>query len=426
MPLIMSMLSKSRFYIMLGLMIGWLSASLHAQNDTLPENQDATQQAEATTGGGGADIAKGKELFDGNCKACHQVHKRGVGPALAGLSDRRDEAWIIAFVKNSQRVIQSGDSYAVALFKEYNNTVMPPHEFLSDDDVRNIIAYVNSVPVPGGGTTTDDVTGGTSSASADSGVLMAAVIALTVLLLVLAIVMVLLISVLAGYIKKAKGLNEDDQVVLDEKLFDIGAIVRSPAFIGTVVFIFAAVALKATFDGLWTIGVQQGYAPTQPIPFSHKLHAGFYEIDCKYCHTGVEKGKSAGIPSANVCMNCHNSIRQGSPEIQKIYKAIENDEPIQWVRIHNLPDLSYFNHAQHVKVGGIECQTCHGNIEEMEVVQQISLLTMGWCVNCHRETNVKVQGNDYYERVELIHGENSKNPLKVEDIGGLECSKCHY
>lgn len=429
MPPMMSILSKSRFLMVLALLLGWLHGSLQAQTpqDSGSVATDATAQQAAPAGGGG-DIAKGKELFEGNCKACHKVHERAVGPALAGISERRDEAWIIAFIKNSQKVINSGDAYAVKLYNDYNKVVMPAHEFLSDDDVRSIVAYINSVPLPvataavdgGGGAKEPVPSGGNSS------FLLAAVIALTVLLLVLAVVMIILISVLAGYLKKAKGLTEEDQEVLGKKMFDLGAIVRSQAFIGTVAFVFVAVSLKATFDGLWTIGVQQGYAPTQPIPFSHKLHAGYYEIDCKYCHTGVEKGKSAVIPSANVCMNCHNAIRTDSKNIQKIYDAIINDEPIQWVRVHNLPDLSYFNHAQHVKVAGIECETCHGNIKEMEVVQQISLLTMGWCINCHRETNVKVQGNEYYERVEQIHKEVSKEPLKVEDIGGLECSKCHY
>jgi len=125
-------------------------------------------------------------------------------------------------------------------------------------------------------------------------------------------------------------------------------------------------------------------------------------------------------------MNCHNAIKTESPYIKRIYNAIERNEPIQWVRIHNLPDLAYFNHAQHVKVGGIECVTCHGPIQEMEVVQQYSSLTMGWCINCHRETVVKTDGNAYYDKLVKMHAENSKDPLKVVNIGGLECSKCHY
>lgn len=152
-----------------------------------------------------------------------------------------------------------------------------------------------------------------------------------------------------------------------------------------------------------------------------------YEIDCNYCHTGVNKGKSATIPAANICMNCHNVIKQESPEIKKIWKAVENNTPIKWVRIHNLPDLAYFNHAQHVKVGGLECEKCHGPVKEMEVVEQYSPLTMGWCINCHRETVVKSEGNAYYDKMVEIHQANyGKKTMKVEDIGGLECSKCHY
>ncbi len=183
---------------------------------------------------------------------------------------------------------------------------------------------------------------------------------------------------------------------------------------------------KATIDGLYGIGIHQGYAPTQPIAFSHKLHAGDYKIDCNYCHTGVYKGKGANIPSANICMNCHNSIKQGSPEIQKIYRAIEKDEPIQWVRVHNLPDFAYFNHSQHTKVGGLDCTNCHGEVAQMEVIQQRSSLTMGWCIDCHRKTDVNSEGNAYYDKLLEVHGKNNKVAMKVKDIGGLECSKCHY
>ena len=156
-------------------------------------------------------------------------------------------------------------------------------------------------------------------------------------------------------------------------------------------------------------GVQQGYQPTQPIAFSHEIHAGQYEIECQYCHTGVMISKSANIPSANICMNCHTAIKTESKEIAKIYKAIDYDpetgeygdnvKPIEWVRVHNLPDLAYFNHSQHVNVGEIECQTCHGPIEEMAVVKQWSTLTMGWCINCHRETKVNAKGNAYYDQL---------------------------
>ena len=125
-------------------------------------------------------------------------------------------------------------------------------------------------------------------------------------------------------------------------------------------------------------------------------------------------------------MNCHNAIKQGSPEIQKIYRAIEKDEPIQWVRVHNLPDFAYFNHSQHTNVAGLDCANCHGEVAQMEVIQQRSSLTMGWCIDCHRKTDVNSEGNAYYDKLLEVHKKNHKEPLKVKDIGGLECSKCHY
>ena len=172
--------------------------------------------------------------------------------------------------------------------------------------------------------------------------------------------------------------------------------------------------------------MHQGYAPTQPIAFSHKLHAGEYGIDCSYCHTGVYKGKQSGIPSVNICMNCHNTIKTGSPEIKKIYQAASSGSSIEWIRVHNLPDLAYFNHAQHTNVGGLECQQCHGEVEKMEVIEQRSSLTMGWCIDCHRKTNVASKGNAYYDKLLAVHRQEGGADLKVADIGGLECSKCHY
>jgi hypothetical protein len=201
-------------------------------------------------------------------------------------------------------------------------------------------------------------------------------------------------------------------------------------------FIVASLGFKAVINGLYSIGIQQGYAPKQPIAFSHKIHAGDNQIDCKYCHTGVIKSKSATIPSINICMNCHRAVKTESPQIQKLWAAADwqpetnsygpNQRPIEWVRIHNLPDLAYFNHSQHVVVGGIECQTCHGPIETMDVVRQYSLLTMGWCIDCHRKTDLNTKGNAYYDNLVELHDKVSKEPMKVEDNGGLECAKCHY
>ena len=202
----------------------------------------------------------------------------------------------------------------------------------------------------------------------------------------------------------------------------------------------------------WTmqVGVNQGYMPVQPIHYSHKIHSGDNKIDCNYCHSSAKVSKHSGIPSLNICMNCHKSIYEYNGEtteeyskefydgeIQKLYKAVGWDDeaqeytgvtyPVKWVRIHNLPDHAYFNHSQHVSVAGIECKTCHGPVEEMEIMYQHSPLTMGWCINCHRETNVNLKDNEYYAK---IHKELSKKygveQLTAAQMGGIECGKCHY
>ncbi len=398
-----------------------------ANDATKDDGANADGQTTATTDGAASPevIAQGQELFEGNCAQCHAIDKKVVGPALAGAEARwGSRANIINFIKYPQKVIDGGDQYAQKLYAEYQQ-YMPNHDFFKDEQIIAILEYIKNPPIPTPDPNKKDVVVVENPNNANSALLLGIVIALIAILLVVALVLVVLISVLSNSLKREK-LNEDENAVVSESIFDFKAFFTSSGFIGVVLFVLVAVGAKELFAGLWTIGVQQGYAPTQPIQFSHKLHAGLYEIDCKFCHSGVEKGKSAVIPSANVCMNCHGELRRGSPEIQKIYNAIEKNEPIQWVRIHNLPDLSYFNHSQHVKVGGIECETCHGDIKEMEVVQQVSLLTMGWCINCHREWDVNSKGNDYYDNLIKLHNSTSKEPLKVEDIGGLECSKCHY
>ncbi|NTU62080.1 MAG: cytochrome c3 family protein, partial [Chloroflexi bacterium] len=134
---------------------------------------------------------------------------------------------------------------------------------------------------------------------------------------------------------------------------------------------------------------------------------GDNNIDCKYCHTSVTESKHAGIPSVNVCMNCHNVVKQGrnsgTAEIDKIYKALETGKPIEWVKVHNLPDHSYFNHAQHVVAGKIECESCHGDVKSMDRIMQVQQLSMGWCIECHRATEVQFTDNGYYQKFVRLH-----------------------
>ncbi len=379
-----------------------------------------------------AAITAGEQLFNANCKTCHRVQTKLIGPALAGIQDRAPSIdWIKSFIRNSSAVIASGDPYAVALFNANNKLLMTSFSSLKDPDIMNILGYIKAeaekpaVATPAPGT----VPGGTQAATnAAPEYLNLILIGMVIILILLVVILIFLLSAIKRFLDQ-KPLTDDEREIVHSPI-NVGKVTRSSGFIFVITFIVAALGFKAVINGLFSIGVQQGYAPKQPIAFSHKIHAGQYEIDCKYCHTGVTKGKSATIPSVNICMNCHNQIKAGTitgeAEIGKIVRAFNENRPIEWVRIHNLPDLAYFNHAQHVVVGNIECQTCHGAIQEMDVVRQHSLLTMGWCIDCHRKTDVNSQGNAYYDKLMELHDPTGKRKMKVEDIGGLECSKCHY
>ncbi len=381
-------------------------------------------------------VTAGETLFKNNCQVCHEVHEQKIGPALADVHNRRPVEWIKSFVTNSQKVIQSGDEYAANLYNEFNKTLMTPFDF-SDEELNAVIEYIKSETIKGPPEKeVAIVTEGTGQETAQGNAISTTTVTvfLVILLLVLVLILVvlfILVSVLTKYLKEKSQLSKEDQDIVFQT-FDIGQFVRSPAFIWVMTFVFTAIVLKTVIDGLFNVGVHQGFAPTQPIAFSHKVHAGDFLIDCNYCHTGVRESRNANIPSVNICMNCHSSIvkitgaTELSTEIQKIYDAKLNNTPIEWVRVHNLPDLAYFNHAQHFEVGGIQCQTCHGLIEEMEVVIQQENLTMGWCIDCHKTTEINTKGNGYYDKLVELHLETSKNPMVVEDIGGLECSKCHY
>ena len=395
-----------------------IGTQVHAVNPDVSNSEEA--------------ISAGKTIFNANCRTCHRLDQKNVGPALRGVTDRHSIDWTKRFIRNSQALIASGDPEALAIAGEFNNLAMPAHEFLTDADLANLLAYIEygdkvdptAVAAAGG-------EGAVSAAGSGipSEYLTVILGVLVLVLFLILVVLALIISILTKYLKN-QTLDASDEEYINQK-FEIGKIFKSDAFLIIITTLVVAFVVKTALDELYSVGVQQGYAPKQPIAFSHQLHAGQYEVPCQYCHTGVEIGKSANIPSANICMNCHAHIqnvsgKEGiSTEIQKIYNAVDNNQPIEWVRIHNLPDLSYFNHAQHVAVGGIECQTCHGPIREMEVVYQYSAWTRGWCIDCQRTTNINARGNEYYDKLVQLHS-GSRDALKVKDIGGLECAKCHY
>ncbi|MFN3403560.1 MAG: c-type cytochrome [Cytophagaceae bacterium] len=378
-----------------------------------------------------AAVAEGQALFEANCKTCHAVDKVVVGPALRGVDQRRKMDWIINFVHNSQKVIASGDPIAVKLFEEFNRAEMKSFPELSDQQIKNIVEYIKSVPAPGADEGGKKVSvDPTQQAAADSGPSTIILILIIIVLVLVLIMLIVFLVVLKRYLTdREASLDERDKELVNQK-YDIVAAVKSKMFITIVSVLFVALGVRACWNNLLYVGVEQGYAPVQPVPFSHKQHVGQYNIDCNYCHTGVTKGKQATIPSLNVCMNCHAHIKSGSrfgqSAIAEVVKAYEENRPIKWVRVHNLPDLAYFNHAQHVKVGGLDCKQCHGPIDTMEVVRQFSPLTMGWCINCHRESAVNGKDNAYYDKLLEVHSGKGPKEMKVAEIGGLECAKCHY
>ncbi|MCE9500641.1 MAG: cytochrome c family protein [Leptospira sp.] len=129
-----------------------------------------------------------------------------------------------------------------------------------------------------------------------------------------------------------------------------------------------------------------GYSPDQPIPFNHKIHAGDNKMDCRYCHTTVDKSAHAGIPPTATCMNCHAMVANKTPDVVWLTKQFTDNKPIEWIKVHDQPDFVYFNHSRHIS-RGVDCSHCHGNVAEMVKVKQVESLNMGYCVNCHRENN---------------------------------------
>ena len=393
------------------------------------------------------DVSKGKSLFNANCAACHKLNKNLIGPKLAGVTDKYEKDWLYTWIKNSSAMIKSGDERAVAIWEEYNKLAMNAFPQLSNEDIDNILAYTDYKPEPVVSTAVSDIAQpqGGSSISQDL-VLVSLIIILMVLITMLFLVNKTLreIALRNGVIIEKKEKTPSKPIWL---LF-----IRNQFLVFCSVVFFLLSSAYFAYGWLMQVGIDQGYMPIQPIHYSHKIHSGDNQIDCQYCHSSARVSKHSGIPSLNVCMNCHENIAEYdgeedlekgytkdfyTNEIKKLYKAVGWDEnkriytgdvePVKWVRIHNLPDFVYFNHAQHVNVAGVECQTCHGPVEEMEIAYQHSSLTMGWCINCHRETNVDVKDNEYYTK---IHEELSKKygveKLTIAQMGGLECGKCHY
>ncbi len=412
-------------------------------------------QAQEAAEGSDGDPVKGKQLYNTNCAACHKLDAKMTGPALRNVEARLyeeeglDREWLYSWIRNSASLIKSGDAYANKIWNEYNQTAMTAFPQLSDQDLADILAYTaQPKPEP-----VAAAAGAETVVVQEPGISNELILGALALLFGLLAMALILVKRTLDRFAEAKGID----VVVEEKRTPIWkAFVQNQFLVLVTSIVLLLASAYFVYGYFMQVGIDQGYAPVQPIHYSHKIHAGANGIECKYCHSSARVSKHSGIPSLNICMNCHKAINEvAGPEseytnvteeyskefydgeIQKLYAAVGwnpdeqaytgETQPVKWVRIHNLPDFAYFNHSQHVEVGGIECQTCHGPVEEMEIMYQHAPLTMGWCINCHRETEVKVQDNEYYAK---IHEELSKKynveKLTVAMMGGLECGKCHY
>lgn len=380
-----------------------------------------------------ASAQDGKALFQANCASCHHPLKDATGPALKGVDTRvPSKEWLYSWIKNSGAVIASGDKYANDIYNTWNKAAMTGFPNLKNEEIDAIIDYVNAyedkkpvTAVAGEGAAKD--TGGN-----------------TWLYFILTLVLIL-VAVVLSQVNKLLNKNANDKLGLPTKKSI--PFYRNKVYIALAAIVcFIGIGVYLSTSGA-SMGNQQGYMPEQPIFYSHKVHAGINQINCQYCHIGAEKSRHALVPSTNVCMNCHKQINEytgaeehplvtaegkkidGTEEIQKLYEfagwdPVKKDykrdgegnilaKSIPWVKIHNLPDHVYFNHSLHVVSGKVQCQQCHGNVEEMDEVIQSEQLTMGWCINCHRETNVQFADNHYYSIFENIIKKLKKENVKM-------------
>lgn len=423
------------------------------------------------------DPKNGEKLFKANCTACHALDKQVVGPPLKGVVERVkteggvDKDWLHKWIKNNKELRASGDKYANEIFEKYNKTEMQVFPNLTDKDIDDILAYTTNPPAPeekkaDAAPAADTAQAAPANSSTTTNVVIISLLAIAGLLVWILLKLRQLVKL--GQSEELAGLNET-------RVKSFREIYEKYHYIGKgLIAILALLAAYGVWNWIMWIGVYKGYKPEQPIYFSHKIHAGEQKIDCQLCHSSAKYGKVSEIPSMNVCMNCHRTISEYNAEhymepgkdkafydgeIKKIYAATGWDpekqqytgktQPVEWTRIHNMPDFVYFNHSQHVVAGeqaiinsfnkknpnnkiDVVCKACHGKIDTMNVVQMANDFTMGWCIECHRTTEVDMNNGYNKEYFKNLHDKLKKQypkdggKITVDAIGGLECGKCHY
>ena len=421
----------------------------------------------------------GEKLFKANCASCHHPIKNATGPKMQGVLSKWQEAGeedlLYEWVKNPTQLYNSGKSKLAKAIWDWSPTAMTPQGHLSKEEVESIFTYVDSYAPPvaavGGGISND--LNYNSSESSDFWWWIISFVLIFVLFAIMGVRRELSAAIAA---KEGKEVDPTRTYVTSSKEWLLRNWLVTTLLIVGVALIFGL----QIFDRLYQLGVYQDYMPSQPVAYSHKLHAGKMGIECKYCHHSAEKSKHAGIPSINVCMNCHAVVHEGAEygteEIDKIHKAAgynklkqaynldeygeRIEDPIVWNKAHNLPDHVYFSHAQHVhpNTANIDCRQCHGPVQnytlgKVSTIDEVNayaktdegiekgliqltkpLLTMGWCIECHNKKEIDLTSSGYYEeihdRLKLKAEFNNKifedDKVTVKELGGWECAKCHY
>lgn len=430
------LLLRNVFVLLLLAVVAAPQISLAQDAQAQSAAEDSAQSAAAAGGdqqaaAGDADLELGKKVYEQNCQSCHNLNDQALtGPGFYEVSQRwnGNTEEMIYFIRHGAADYQDAgreySDYVSGLVEEYGQLM--PAQPVDKEQSKAVLAYVKAEAAPA-----EQASGGPGGGG--NTVPESVVTELTILATILGVAVVALLIIAVFVIGTLKAREKGASFTGADILNSLRATFQNKYLIGAVGFVVLIAAFAGVFNIARSVGLHQGYKPVQPVAFSHELHAGQYQIECEYCHIGVTKSKSATIPATNICQNCHHERggiqegpKHGEKELAKVLASAENERPIEWVRIHNLPDLVYFNHSQHVAVAGLECQECHGEVEKMEEVYQVNKLSMGWCLDCHRTKKVDVTKNAYYQHTHGAYAVGEETKVTVAELGGQNCARCHY
>jgi hypothetical protein len=411
---------------------------------------------------------QGEMIFKKECASCHSTNLKNklIGPPLFEITKKKPIPWLIKWIKNNKKLRLSGDKEANKIYKEYDNIEMNNFEHLSNTTINDLLFYIDTWDQNKDINTknkniqknqhTEFTSNNNESLLLKKTITIGFICISVILLLILYKIYQLLTLINIKTFKEYRKLKNKHLHIIIIKLMKL--IIHNKMFIFIMITFCSILSIYKFWYFLMNIDVNTGYQPQQPIYFSHKIHSKINNIHCIYCHYNAKYGKYADIPSISLCMNCHNQITEYkgeyielnkskefyNQEINKIYKYVGWDKtnntytnkpkPIKWIKLHNMPDFVYFNHYQHVIIGGekikqnknvkISCYACHGVVENMNEIKITNDLTMGWCIKCHRTTEIDI--NNYYYKKFYNNLINQKKKITVDKVGGLECNKCHY